>query len=135
MLTITQAQTLLAIDDEPGFLAWYVDAFMPDHLPEFHRAFRRDDLIGMVGRGRRVAIARGFDDPASQAHFVTLMWTMGPNFHHFPGFREIARDRSQPGSLRIDRFYREVSSEQGADAVLGADDRYWFTDPADKGGA
>jgi hypothetical protein len=129
MLRLTQAQMLLAIVEERGFVDWYVDRFMPDHLPDFHRAFSRNELVSMVRRGRQEAIVYDFDDPASQVHFVTLMWTMGPTFHHHPGFREIATARDQPGPARIERFYREVTDEQGASAVLAANDRYWFMTP------
>lgn len=125
MLTIRKDQMSVGISDEKAFIDWYVNEFMPDHLPEFHESFSSEDLGRMVRRGRNEAIKYGFDDPPSQAHFVTLMWKLGPNFHHFPGFREIAEDRGQPGPERIGRFY-QVSDEEGGEAVLGADDRYWF---------
>lgn len=127
MLTIRQDQMTLRIADEQGFIDWYVNEFMPEHVPEFHEALSNKDLNEMVAHGRREAIKYGFNDPDSQVHFVTLMWNIGPNFHHFSGFREIANATDQPGPQRIELFYR-VSDEQGAAAVLGADDSYWFSD-------
>jgi hypothetical protein len=98
---------------------------MPEYLPEFHESFNCVDLSEMVRHGRKWALRYGFNDPESQVHFVTLMWKIGPNFYHFTGFREIANAMDQPGPVRIERFY-QVSDEKGAEAVLGADDRYWF---------
>ena len=115
----------IGLEEEEKFVKWYVHEFMPDHLPEYHEVFTTEDLVRMVRNGRKEAIARGFTDGPSQAHFVTLMWKLGPSFHRFPGFCEIADAKDQPGPERIERFY-EVSDEQGAAAVLGADDRYWF---------
>lgn len=125
MLIIRREQMTMRLAEERGFIDWYVNEFMPDYLPEFHETFSYEDLAEMVRHGRREALKYGFDDPESQVHFITLMWKIGPNFHHFPGFREIANATDQPAPLRIERFY-QVSDEEGADAVLGADDRCWF---------
>lgn len=111
--------------EETTFVTWYVHEFMPDYLPEFHAVFTTADLTRMVRNGRKEALAHGFTDGPSQAHFVTLMWKLGPSFHRFPRFKEIANDRQGTGPERIERFY-QVPDDQGAWAVLGADDRYWF---------
>lgn len=125
MLIIRREQMTMQLSEERVFVDWYVNNFMHEYLPEFHEEFSSADLTQMVRHGRMEALRYGFNDPGSQVHFVTLMWKIGPNFHHFPGFREIVNATDQPASLRIEHFY-QVSDEEGADAVLGADDRYWF---------
>ncbi len=97
---------------------------MPTHLSPFHQVFEPEKLRAMVKTGRDEALKQGFTEPASQVHFVTLMWHIGPNFHHFPGFREIAKATEQPERYRIKRFY-QVSDEQQREAIEGCDDRYW----------
>jgi hypothetical protein len=125
VLSIRKEQMPMRLNEESGFIDWYINEFMPEYLPQFHETFNFEDLAKMVAHGRREALKYGFADPESQIHFVTLMWKIGPNFHHFPGFREIANATDQPGPMRIEQFYH-VSDEEGADAVLGADDRFWF---------
>jgi hypothetical protein len=133
MLIIRKEHMTLRISQEEGFVDWYVNDFMPEHLAEFHESFSNEDLYRMVRNGRKEAIAYGFDDPSSQVHFVTLMWKIGANFHHFPGFKEIASTTEQSGQKRIERFYNEVTDDQGAEAVLGANDRYWFPETLNRG--
>jgi hypothetical protein len=82
----------------------------------------------MVTHARRVAIKHGFDDPPSQVHFVTLMFKIGPTFYKFPGFREITEAKGVSGPERIRRYYDEVSREQAAEAILGAEYRCWEPD-------
>lgn len=128
MMEIREDQITIPISNEEGFLDWYVGEFIPEHLPEFHEALDNESLREMTKNARDEAIRCGFNDPSSQVHFVTMMWNIGPNFHHFPGFQEITNDVSQPGPERIERFYNEVTDDQAADAILGADDNYWYPD-------
>lgn len=131
MLNITQAQLDARIATENGFTQWFVDKLMPEELPEFHAEFSRDKLLGCARRARRTAIHLGFDDPPSQAHFAGLMWRIGAGFFLFPGFREIARDTTTPGPVRIDRFYTQVTPDEAADAILNADDTLLWVSPFD----
>lgn len=128
MLRIRQEQLDVFLADESWFVQWYVSSFMPDHLPGFHETFDDQELKEMVTRGRRRAIEQGFDDPPSQVHFVTLMFKIGPTFYQFPGFREITETKGVAGPERIRRYYEEVSEEQAAEAILGAEDRCWGPD-------
>jgi len=130
MLTIRKEQITMRLFDEVGFVDWYVNEFMPEHLSEFHEALPNEDLEEMIRHGRKEALKYGFDDPESQVHFITLMWEIGPNFYLFSGFNDIANATDQPGKLRIEQFY-QVSDEEGAEAMLGADDTFWFSDDDD----
>ena len=79
----------------------------------------------MTLNGRTYARAFGIDDPASQAKFVTLMWQVGANFFEFPGFREIAHDRSLTAAQKIDGFYG-VPEDLAVEAIINPDERYWY---------
>ncbi len=130
-----RGRTLLVIDtrrmqqqrlvEEVDFIQWYTDDYMPTHLSKLHQTFKPEKLRARVKAGRDEALKQGFTEPASQVHFVTLMWHIGPNFHHFPGFREIANATEQPEPYRIKRFY-QVSDEQQRAAMEGCDDRRWY---------
>jgi len=117
----------LRIGEEQGFINWYVDTFMPKHLASFHETFSEQKLSQMVVHGRNEALAYGFTEPRSQVHFVTLMWKIGPNFHHYPSFREVVQSIHLPGAERIDRFYA-LTDEQWVNAKQGADDSDWFAE-------
>ena len=130
MLTIRPEQMTLRIAQEPGFIDWYVNDFMAEHLPGFHEAFDPETRHDMVKNGRNQADGYGFKDPVSQVHFVTLMWHIGPNFHQQPGFREIAQNTRQPGPERIDNFYH-VSDAHWNHAVQHTDERHWFSEAAE----
>lgn len=132
MLNLTNEQLLICIADESGFVDWYVERFMPEHLPEFVGLFPQEKLKDMIRRGRRIALRKRFTDPASQVHFVTLMWRVGANFFQMPGFSAIADDFSDTPSSRIDRFYA-VPSDLAAEAILAADDQVWFWDEGEIG--
>lgn len=119
------------VETEAGFALWFAEQFMPVHLVEFHAAFPREKRIAAAVRARRTALHFGFSDPGSQAHFAALMWRVAANFFLFPGFREIVAQRSVDGPTRIDRFYKLVTPEQAADAVLQGDDTLLFSGPFD----
>ena len=129
MLTIHPEQMTLKIAQEPGFVDWYSNDFMAEHLSEFHALFDNESLHEMVKNGRKEALNHGFKDPTSQVHFVTLMWHIGPDFHQFPGFQEIAHTSQQAEPERIDHFY-QVSDTQWDDAVRNSDNRHWFREAA-----
>jgi len=69
MLVIREDQMTMRIMEEEGFVNWYVNDFMPEHLAEFHESLSNEDLHRMVRNGRKEAIANGFNAPASQVHF------------------------------------------------------------------
>jgi len=125
LLRLRPEQMTLRISEEEGFVDWYVDTFMPKHLASSHETFSEQELSQMVTHGRNEALAYGFTEPRSQVHFVTFMWKIGPNFHHYPGFREIVQSIHLPGAERIKCFHA-LSNEQWANAVEGADENYWL---------
>ena len=57
------------------------------------------------------------------------MWQIGPDFHHFPAFQDIANATQQPGPERIEQLY-QVSEAQRNAAIQGSDDRQWFREVA-----
>ncbi len=128
MLKIRTEQLDAFLADESWFVRWYVEEFIPDHLPGFHETFDDRELREMTALARRTAIEKGFGDPPSQVHFVTLMFKIGPTFFKFPGFKEITEAPDLPGPERIRRYYEDVTSEQAAEAILGAEDRCWSPD-------
>lgn len=128
MLIIRKDQSDAFLADKSWFVQWYVSRFIPDHLPGFHETLDDQDLKEMVTYGRHKAIELGFDDPPSQVHFVTLMFKIGPTFYKFPGFREITETKGISGPERIRRYYEEVTSDQAAEAILGAEDHCWGPD-------
>ncbi|MFW5443508.1 MAG: hypothetical protein ACKE51_04275, partial [Methylococcaceae bacterium] len=111
-------QLSLAIAAEQGFVDWYVDTFMPEHLSVFCEELSRGIRKQRVIYGRKQAIVLGFNEPINQAHFVTLMWDIGPGFYHFPGYKDIAEATDDLESNRIDRFYDDISDEQDKAATL-----------------
>ena len=129
MLNIDPEQMTLKIAQESGFVDWYSNDFMTEHLPGFHAAFAPEIRHEMVKNGRKQALKHGFKDPVSQAHFVTLMWHIGPDFYHFPGFQDIAQATRQPGPERINDFYH-VSEAHWKHAVQHTDKRHWFSEVA-----
>lgn len=129
MLKLHPQQMSLRIVPEAGFIDWYVNDFMPEQLPDYYRAIAPGTLGEMVKNGRDQALKHGFKDPANQAHFITLMWHIGANFHHAPGFKAIAQAGQSPESERINAFY-QVSEAHWDDAVKKADDRHWFSGSA-----
>ncbi|NOZ54348.1 MAG: DUF4123 domain-containing protein [Gammaproteobacteria bacterium] len=132
VLKLQPVQMTLGIVEEAGFVHWYVNTYMPKHLASFHETLREQDLHQMVAHGRNEALACGFTDPKSQVHFVTLMWEIGPNFHHYPGFREVAQLIHLIEPERIERFYA-LPDEQWATAKQGVDERYWFAEYREMG--
>jgi hypothetical protein len=111
-------------EDKP-FAEWYVTQFMPAHVPEFAYAISEEGKREMVLQGRRYAERFGIRDVPSQYHFITLMWKVGPNFFEFPGFRETLIDPTLTGPEKINRLY-ETPGEQAVEAIMRADDRYWY---------
>ena len=124
MLIMREDQLTLPIANEKGFVDWYVDEFMPEHIADFYESLDRPTMVKRVTYARKLALHFNFKDPVSMTHFVTLMWEIGPNFYTFPVFKEIAEDINQPSMKRIDRFY-EVSDEQDMAATFGADEKAW----------
>ena len=125
MLRIRPQQQFLRILTEDGFVAWYVTEFMPDNLPQFHEALPEERLAAMVRAGHRTALGQGLSEPDAIAHFVTLMWLVGPNFRDFPGFREVLARTDLSDRQRIQALY-QVDSDLAATAIVHADDGAWW---------
>lgn len=125
MLKMRPLHMLMRIVSEKGFVDWYVNDFMPDHLAEFHQALSTTSLEDMVRSGRKTAIAYGFSEPDSIFHFVTLMWIVGPNFMDFAGFKEALARKDIDDAGRIDALY-SVDRELAAEAMVKADDTAWW---------
>jgi hypothetical protein len=115
------------LSKESDFIQWYVDDYMPDNLPAIHQAFKPKQLNNMIKTGRNEALKYGFTNPISQAHFVTLMWQIGANFHHFTGFKEIANSTEQSGAERIKQLY-QIDDSQWDHAEKNTSDRHWFSE-------
>lgn len=81
----------------------------------------------MVANGQRYAREFGFKDPEAQAHFITLMWEIGPNFYTFPGFNHVLSRTDVYEMDKIDLLFDgTVTDEQAVEAIMNPDDRYWF---------
>lgn len=113
------------LDPDAKFAYWYVEEFMRHKLAEYYYAVSDEGKREMVLNGRRYAQSFGLRDSPSQAHFITLMWTIGPNFFLSPGFREITYNEGIDGPAKISAYYA-VDRELAADAIMNADDRYWY---------
>lgn len=125
MMRITRKQKQAFVTSDAEFARWYVDAVMKPQLPQFHLAISEQGKLEMVTNGRIWARLHGFSDATAQAHFITLMWKIGPGFFVFPGFAEIARDTAADDQARVQAFY-DVDPELAAQAILQPDDRYWY---------
>lgn len=124
-LRIGKEQLYSTLAEDEAFAEWYVTEFMPAHIPEFAYAISEEGKREMVTQGRRYAEQFGIRDTPSQYHFITLMWKVGPNFFEFPGFRETLRNPTLTEHEKIARLY-ETSTEQAVEAIMMADDRYWY---------
>jgi hypothetical protein len=128
MLRIRRNQMLAFIHSDKAFAEWFVDDYLREEMPELFD-IREDDLEEMMLNGRRYAESFGLDDVESQAHFVILMYTTGPNFFQFDGFAQILGRRDLPPMERIEAIYSRVTDEQAEHALSNADSRYWYPDP------
>lgn len=133
MLKIRQDQIYEMMDDDAALTHWYLNVFMPEHLPTFyyspiHEESRRE----MVLQGKKYAATFGLHKFPSIVHFVTMMFNIGPNFFLFPGFREALTSRASSEEELIDRMYA-VSHYDAERAIRGADDRYWWPETIPKG--
>lgn len=117
------------VGQDDKFAEWFVEEIMKDLLPEYYLNISHEGKREMVINGRRYAREFGLKDPEAQAHFIRLMWMIGANFYTFPGFRDVlARDDLQDME-RIDSFFDGTVSEQEAvQAIMKADESYWFRD-------
>ena len=128
---LNREQVDARIATEAGFAEWFAEKFMQEHLLEFYGEFGPAQRLDVARRARRTALHFGFDDPASQAHFAALMWRVCGNFFTFPGFREIAAQKTVDGPTRIAWFYTQVTPDQAADAILQGEDTWLFHSPLD----
>ncbi len=124
-IRFTRDQMLTPIREDADFARWYVDEFMKTCLTQYWLSVSDDGKHEMVLNGRAQARAYGIGDIESQTHFITFMWTIGPNFHLQPGFAEIAANRQLTGPDKINRFY-DLPADQATTAIHAADDRYWY---------
>ena len=126
MLKIRQDQIFQMMEDEDAFVRWYLDVFMPEHLPVYyHSPIHPESRKEMVIQGRLYANQFGLFEFPSLVHFITMMFNIGPNFFVFPGFREALQSTARSENEVIDRMYA-VNSSAAAAAMKGADDRYWW---------
>lgn len=125
LLRLSTEQMCATMSEDNPFVEWYVTQFMPAHVAEFAYAISEEGKREMVLQGRRYAARFGIRDVPSQYHFITLMWKVGPNFFEFPGFREPLMDPKLTGPEKINLLY-ETPDEQAVEAIIRADDRYWY---------
>jgi|688.fasta_scaffold01473_19 hypothetical protein len=133
MLKIRQEQIYKMMDDDESLVTWYLNVFMPEHLPTYYySSIHEESRREMVLQGKKYAAMFGLVTFPSIVHFVTMMFNVGPNFFIFPGFREALTARAASESEVIDRMYA-VSFEDAQRAMQGADDRYWWPETIPKG--
>jgi hypothetical protein len=125
MITIRDDQLTLTIANEQGFVDWYVNKFMPKFMPVICQEISETTRKARVRKGRALAIAYGFLDPKSQAHFVTFLWEMGPKFYTFSGYKEIIENTKQSMPNRIERLYDEITEAEEEKAIKGFNEKDW----------
>ena len=130
----TKKQMMAHVNDDEDFAEWYADDFMKRFLPEFYFSVSAQGKKEMIINGRHTAKFYNFQDSEAQAHFITLMWKIGPNFFEHPGFNEIALNSKQDDMQRIEAFYR-VPKDKAAYAIMNPDDSYWYRNPMKYGEA
>lgn len=127
-------QMMAMLREDEDFAEWYVESFMRKHLQNYYYEISDVGKREMVINGRNYARGFGIEDEQSQAMFVTLMWQVAANFFEFPGFAEVARDRTLTGPEKIDGFYA-VPEEQAVAAIMNPDERYWYPEMVANKGA
>jgi hypothetical protein len=127
MLIIKENQMMIGISEEEGFVNWYINEFMPECLPIFHKAFNTEELLEMISTGRRIAIQYDFNNPVCQTHFITFMWEIGANFYQQPGFKEIIKEVDSLEDVKINKFYTEISENKKNNAIDKSNDWSWFS--------
>ena len=121
----SQNLMMSAVTRDEDFAEWFVEDVMKLHIPDPYFALSPEGLREMTMNGRQYARQCGITDYPSQAHFVILMWKIGPNFWVQPGFKEVAMNPTIAGPEKIDRFYA-LPKEQAVYAIMNPDDRMWF---------
>jgi hypothetical protein len=126
-LTTSQMISLRAsiLHEDDTFAEWYVEEFMKHNLPDFYYAVSDEGKREMNLNGRRYARFFGFNDGSSQAHFLTLMWTVGANFFTFPVFHNILANPKISPERKIEKIY-ELDGEDAAVAIMNKDERFWY---------
>lgn len=124
-MRITRKQKQSIVASDAAFSEWYVDSVMKSELPQFFYAISAQGKLEMVTNGRTWARLHGFEDAEAQAHFITLMWKIGPNFFLFQGFAQIAQDTGGDDMTRAQAFY-QVDPALAKRAIMNPDDRYWY---------
>jgi hypothetical protein len=126
MLKIRQSQIYQMMDDDESLVNWYLNVFMPEHLPAYYYSpIQEQSRKEMVLQGKKYAAQFGLTEFPSIVHFVTMMFNLGPNFFMFPGFKEALAKKSSSEEEIIDRLYA-VSAADAERALEGTDERYWW---------
>ena len=113
------------VTHDADFAEWFVEDVMKLHIPDPYFTVSPEGLREMTINGRTYARQCGISDFPSQAHFIILMWKIGPNFWQQPGFREVALNPTIAGPEKIDRFY-SVPKDQAVHAIMHPNDSYWY---------
>lgn len=133
MLKIRQEQIYEMMDSDEALIHWYLNVFMPEHLPAYYYStIHEESRKEMVLQGKKYAAGFGLVTFPSIVHFVTMMFNVGPNFFLFPGFREALITKANTEEEVIDRLYA-VSASDAEAAIKGADDRYWWPETIRRG--
>jgi Domain of unknown function (DUF4123) len=127
LLSVEQMNSLRAsiLSEDQAFVEWYVEEFMKNNLPDFYYAVSDEGKREMCLNGRNYARLFGLNDGSSQAHFVTLMWTVGANFFTFPVFYKILANSKLSSEGKIEEIY-EVDGDDAAVAIMNKDERFWY---------
>ena len=105
--------------------AWFVAEIMPTEFADFLRDLGPVQCKDQSRNGLYYAEHFGIRRPDLQGQFLTLMWALGPNFFEASDFGAILTDPKLDEARKVDLLY-EVSDEAGGQAMLSADDTYWF---------
>ncbi|EJN05779.1 hypothetical protein [Phyllobacterium sp. YR531] len=125
IMKFTRQQTMAHVRDDTDFAEWYVEDFMKNNLATFYYEVSDSGKREMTINGRHYAKGFGLLDSQHQAHFITLMWQMGPNFFSFPAFRTILTNSKLGEAEKFDRIY-QIPPEEAAVAIENGDDNWWW---------
>lgn len=131
MLQLRREQLEAIQQDDTIFVEWYVEDIMKQFFAHLYFSLTAAGKREMVLNGRRWARAYGLSTAEAQGHFISLMWDIGPNFHQFPGFRDILERTNIVEMEKIDLIYSDnITHAQSQAALQGADDSYWYLGPS-----
>jgi hypothetical protein len=116
----------LHLQRDEDFADWFVDELMETTDLKDYK-YKQDPevlkwaVINARGYARHFRIA----ETEAQVEFVALMYTLGPCFFTYPGFREIATDPALTGKEKMEAFYA-IDEELAVDVLVANDRSCWW---------